>query len=162
MRSELVLNRFGVLAFSLAFLCVFPVMQGNGYAEERKTTAPTEYEVKAAFVYNFIKFVEWPDDGPSEDTVWLCILGDLPDVTDFANLGGRQVKGKRMTVLVLGEPGEAGSCDVLFLAANQTGRLQEIIESLEDRPTLTISDTEGYARRGVMINMFLREQTHPL
>ncbi len=159
MRSERVLNIFRILVFALVFLCAVPVMQGNGSAEERGTSAPAEYEVKAAFVYNFIKFVEWPDaGGPPGDSIRLCILGELPDAAAFANLGRRQVRGKRMTVLTLDRPGEASGCDVLFVAANQTGRLREIIESLEDRPTLTIGDTEGYARRGVMINMFLENK----
>lgn len=158
MRSEL-LNIFRILVFTLAFLCAVPVMHGKGSAEERGTPAPAEYEVKAAFVYNFIKFVEWPDAGvPPGDSIRLCILGDLPDAAAFTNLGGRQIRGKRMTVLALDRPGETRGCDVLFVAANQTGRLREIIEALEDRPTLTISDTEGYARRGVMINMFLENK----
>ena len=159
MRSERVLNIFRILvvALALAFLCAVPVMQVSVSAEERGTPAPAEYEVKAAFVYNFIKFVEWPDTGGG-DSIRLCILGELPDAAAFANLEGRQVRGKRMTVLTLDRPGEARGCEVLFVTANQTGRLQEIIESLEDRPTLTISDTEGYARRGVMINMFLENK----
>jgi len=134
------------------------VMQTNGSAEERKTAAPTEYEVKAAFVHNFVKFVEWPAVGQPGDSIRLCILGDPPNVEAFATLSGRQVGGKRLIVLPIIRPGEVIDCEVLFVTANQAARLPEIVETLDDLPILTIGDTEGYARHGVMINMFLENK----
>jgi hypothetical protein len=159
MRSEPVQNRFRVLALSLAFLCAAAVLQGTASAEEGRSSARAEYEVKAAFVYNFVKFVEWPDAaGLSHDRVRLCVLGDLPDAPAFLHLDGTVVRGKKVSVVALKDAVEVHTCDVLFVATNQSGRLPDVIGSLKDRPVLTIGDTEGYALRGVMINMFLENK----
>jgi len=134
-------------------------MRGTASADEVRPSVRAEYEVKAAFVYNFVKFVEWPATrGPASDRVRLCVLGDLPGDLAFANLAGTFVQGKKISVLTVKELGDERNCDVLFVAANQTGRLPEILDALEDSPVLTIGDTEGYARRGIMINMFLEKK----
>ncbi len=140
---------------SLALLVAGLVLQGSTWAEEDRSSR-AEYEVKAAFVYNFVKFVEWPDaGGPAADRLRLCVLGNVADALPFAKLAGAFAQGRKLAVLTLKERDSAGDCDVLFVAANQTGRLAEIIGALEDRPVLTIGDTDGYAERGIMINMFL-------
>jgi hypothetical protein len=135
------------------------LLRGEGYAAERRTSAPTEYQVKAAFVYNFIKFVEWPLRGQSgnaaEDTVRLCVLGEFPDRAAFAALDGQEMTGKRLSLVFLQEPEESRDCQVLFLPSTVSNKLPEVLAVLQGQPTLTIGDTEGYARRGVMINMYL-------
>ena len=138
------------------------LLRGEGYAAERRTSAPTEYQVKAAFVYNFIKFVEWPlrDQGGNvpEETIRLCVLGELPDKASFEALDGQEIMGKRLSLVFLQEPEESRDCQVLFLQSSLSNSLPEVLEVLQKRPTLTIGDTEGYARRGVMINMYLENK----
>jgi len=135
------------------------LLRGEGYAAERRMSAPPEYQVKAAFVYNFIKFVEWPLPGQSgnaaEDTVRLCVLGELPDKAAFAALDGQEIAGKRLFLVFLQETEESRDCQVLFLPSTVSNKLPEVLEVLQGQPILTIGDTEGYARRGVMINMYL-------
>ena len=128
-------------------------------ARDQRTPAPAEYEVKAAFVYNFIKFVEWPLRGQggnvTEETVRLCVLGDLPDKAPFEALEGQEIMGKRLSLVFLREPEASPACQILFLPSSVSNRLSEVLDVLQGQPTLTIGDTEGYARRGVMINMYL-------
>jgi len=148
------------VAWAALMLLVAGLLQrGDGYAAERKISAPTEYQVKAAFVYNFIKFVEWPLRGQggnvTEDTVRLCVLGDPPDKATFAALDGQEIMGKRLSLVFLQGPEESRGCQVLFLPSTVSNKLPEVLEVLQGQPTLTIGDTEGYARRGVMINMYL-------
>jgi hypothetical protein len=135
------------------------LLRGEGYAAERRISAPPEYQVKAAFVYNFIKFVEWPLRGQignaAEDTVRLCVLGEPPDKAAFSALDGQEIKGKRLFLVFLQEPGESRDCHVLYLPSTVSNKLPEVLAVLQGQPTLTIGDTEGYARRGVMINMYL-------
>jgi len=143
-------------AFFLALLCAVLAVQGRGIASERSVPAPSEYEVKAAFVYNFINFVEWPSD--PGDPVRLCVLGELPDTAAFNRLNGREVRRKRLAVVPLRALGDVRSCDILFLADRLPHQLPEVLARLNGNPTLTISDTDGFARRGVMINLFLEEK----
>jgi hypothetical protein len=135
------------------------LQHGDGYAAERRTAAPAEYQVKAAFVNNFIKFVEWPLRGQGgnvpEETVRLCVLGDLPDKAPFEALDGQEIMGKHLSLVFILEPEESRDCQVLFLPSTVSNSLPEVLKVLQGRPTLTIGDTEGYARRGVMINMYL-------
>ncbi len=155
MRSERALNRLRALSLALAFLASAPAL---GSAEEGKA-APPEYDVKAAFVYNFVKFIEWPSAGmPAGESIRLCVLGTLPVSKAFSGLEGRQVQGRTMPVLAVVRPKEIQGCNVLFVAADRTGRLDEVLETLGDRPVLTIGDTEGFARRGIMINLFLENR----
>lgn len=156
MRSEprAVIRRF---AAAMITLLVAGILQrGDACAAERRAPAPAEYQVKAAFVYNFIKFVEWPPDGNAlGPTVRLCVLGDLPDRAPFESLDGQEIMGKRLSLVFLREPRESRGCEVLFLASSLSSRVPEVLDVLQGQPTLTIGDTEGYAKRGIMINMYL-------
>ena len=143
----------------LALLLAVPVPWGNGYAAERNAPPPAEYQLKAAFVYNFIKFVEWPSGTwPTGDTFRVCLLGEVPAAAPFEDLNGQEILGRRLSVTILKSPQEALACQVLFLASLPPPRLTEVLDTLSGAAVLTIGDTEGYARRGVMINMFLENK----
>lgn len=139
-----------------AFLFLCLLQTKGGLAAERGAPPAGEYQVKAAFVYNFIKFVSWPpgEDSP-ENAIKLCILGDLPDAAPFNDLEGQEIIGKRLNIVQLREPRDGLTCQVLFLASSLSRRLTETLEIIRGRPILTIGDTDGYAQRGVMINMYL-------
>jgi hypothetical protein len=135
------------------------VLTGQVCAQERKAPVQAEYRVKAAFIYNFIKFVEWPANGSANrDEIRLCTLGAYPDAEAFEDLSGEEVRGKRLTVQSLQDEREARSCDVVFLPSTQSRNLPHVMSALAGIPILTIGDTEGYARQGVMINMFLENK----
>jgi hypothetical protein len=143
----------------LAMLLAVPVPGENGHAAERVVPAPAEYQVKAAFVYNFIKFVEWPSgERLTGDTFRVCLLGQAPAAMSFDDLNGQEVLGRRLSVTLLKSPQEARSCQVLFVAASHSARLTEVLDTVSGIPVLTIGDTEGYAKQGVMINMFLENK----
>jgi hypothetical protein len=146
-----------VLAAAVLVLCL--LQRGGGYAAERGEPPSGEYQVKAAFVYNFIKFVEWPSgERLTGDTFRVCILGEVPAAAPFEDLNGQEVLGRRLSVTMLKSPQEARACQVLFVAAPPSVRLTEVLDSLSGVPVLTIGDTDGYAKRGIMINMFLENK----
>jgi len=146
-----------MIAAAVFVLCL--EQSGRGFAAERSTRSSGEYQVKAAFVYNFIKFVTWPSQESSEGGVArLCILGELPDAAPFDDLEGQEILGKRLHLVYLKEPQEARSCQVLFLSSSLSRRLTEALEQVRGHPVLTVGDTDGYAKRGVMINMYLENK----
>ena len=139
-----------VAAFAAAVLVLCLLQREGVYAAERGAPPSGEYQVKAAFVYNFIKFVEWPaGQNAGEDTLRLCVLGDVPAMAPFADLDGKMVKGKRLTVSTMMDPQTAGACHVLFVSSSLSRRINEVLDVVKGRPTLTVGDTEGYARRGI-------------
>lgn len=113
----------------------------------------SEYEVKAAFVYNFTRFVQWPRSrasGPLD----ICVIGEDPfgSAIDEA-VENKRVGGREITVKRLSEIEKAKACEVLFIASSEDEEVERIVETLAGVPVLTVGDTEDFAERGGMINL---------
>ena len=118
---------------------------------------PSEYEVKAAFIHNIAKFVEWPASAPSSGSARLCLLGQNPFGNALDALQGKQIGGLRWEI-VPADPGtNLRECRVLFIAASEKGNLGGILKNIGNSPVLTIGDSGGYAGQGVMVNFYLEE-----
>ncbi len=119
----------------------------------------TEYEIKAGFMYNIAKFVEWPEG--SADTrkpLVLCVLGTDPFGKALDDLNGRPVGGRRLEVRRASSLKDLKDCHMLFISGSEKERLPRILEALRDSAILTIGDTTGYAGRGVMVNFYLDQK----
>jgi hypothetical protein len=117
---------------------------------------PTEYEVKAAFIHNIAKFVEWPDkaaSGPRE--LKLCILGKNPFGSAIETLHNKTIGTMRWEVATVSPKDDLSSCRVLYISASESANLEQLLNSTKGRAVLTIGDTEGYAVRGVIINFYM-------
>jgi hypothetical protein len=117
---------------------------------------PTEYEVKAAFVYNFAKFVEWPAEvfaGPA-DSLRLCVLADAPVVSNLRQVAsGKEVGGRSLEVRKL-ENLSIDHCHVVFVTrAGDRAELQQFLDAARDRSVLTVADMDGFLAQGGMINL---------
>jgi hypothetical protein len=124
---------------------------------EAQAAPPTEYEVKAAFIHNIAKFVEWPAAPPADGKLRLCILGQDPFGAATGVLQGKQVGGSVWEVRSVNLPGDLKACHVLFIAASESGNLRQIHQRIEGAAVLTVGDTPGYAEQGVMVNFYLEE-----
>ncbi len=122
-----------------------------------QTAKPTDVQVKAAYLYNFGHFVEWPPSangrGKSFD---VCVLGQDPfgRILD-TTLAGGTVAGRSVVARRISNPQESGSCRILFLSSSEEGRLNEIMEALDKSAVLTVSDIPEFSRRGGMIEFVL-------
>ena len=112
-----------------------------------------EYEIKAAYLYNFIKYVDWPSYG---DTISIGVLGNDPFGTALAPLNGKIVKGRRLVIKHLDSVRDAQQCQIIFVSSSEKQRLQEIFESLRSARVLTVGETQGFADGGGIIN-FIEE-----
>lgn len=115
--------------------------------------AATEYEIKAAFIYNFAKFVDWPPSLSPE--ISLCILGKDYFAGAFEEIQGKPVGGKKFTARRIAAPGEAKSCAILFISSSEKENLDRILGAVKGFNLLTVGDTEGFAQQGVVINLYL-------
>lgn len=148
-----------LLAGSLLLLALDAALPARAWASDRDPQAPSEYDLKVAFIYNFIKFVEWPPEGSGErKDLQLCVLGDAPVKAPFADLQGQELIGRRLVLAMLKEPQDVRSCQVLFVAQAMSRRMKEVLAAVKGRPVLTIGDTDGYARQGIMINMYIEKK----
>lgn len=124
-------------------------------------TALTEQEVKAAYLFNFAKFVDWPEGmfaSPSEP-FQICVFGQDP----FGRLldgviQGEQVDGKRLAAARPERIAELRSCHILFVSRSERGRLGEILAAVRGSNVLTVGEGEEFLEKGGMI-AFVRQGT---
>jgi hypothetical protein len=120
--------------------------------------APTEYEVKVAFIHNIAKFVEWPAvASPASGRARLCLLGDGPSGGAFEVLQGKPVGAANWEVVRVDGGRSLKECRVLFIASSERANLGRILARIEGSPVLTVGDTEGYAGQGVIVNFYQEE-----
>jgi hypothetical protein len=120
----------------------------------------SEYQVKAAFLFNFAKFVEWPADAfPTADApLQICVLGQDPFGRDFEQvIEDKAVNGHRLEVAHPEGVPQARACQVLFIASSEKQRAREILRALTGASVLTVGDAPGFARMGGVINFVLDE-----
>jgi hypothetical protein len=123
-----------------------------------QNSKPTDYDVKAAYLYNFGHFVDWPANAATakNDSFVVCVLGQDPfgPVLD-ATLAGESIAGKRVTAKRISTPQESANCQILFLSSAEDPQLHKIIEALNEQPVLTVSDMPQFSQRGGMIQFVL-------
>ena len=114
--------------------------------------------VKAAFVLNFIKFVEWPASAfhSPEDPIVLSVLGDDPTAASLASLDGKKVSGRRVVVRKIPALSALERCHVLFIGASEKAELQPVLRAVQRWHVLTVADFEGFEGRGGAIG-FVRQ-----
>jgi hypothetical protein len=120
--------------------------------------APTGSEVKAAYLFNFASFVEWPPAafGSSSEPLAVCVFGDDPfgRVLDDT-LAGERVAGRPLAARRIGRPAEAAGCQIVFVGTVDGRQTAEILRALDGRPTLTVGDTEDFTRQGGMVTFVM-------
>lgn len=117
----------------------------------------SEYAVKAAFVHNIAKFVEWPRPVVRGGKLRLCILGTDPIGEAIAVLHGKPVGGMSWEVRNIDHTANIKTCQVLFIAASEGGDIGRIQQRINGSAVLTVGDTRGYAEQGVMINLYIED-----
>ncbi|MGH9744179.1 MAG: YfiR family protein [Candidatus Acidiferrum sp.] len=119
---------------------------------------PSEYQVKATYLYNFGRFVKWPDSAPAGkgDSFSVCVLGQDPfgAILD-STLAGESLDGKPVVLRRFSKPQDAADCRILFISSNEEKHLDEILTALDENGVLTVSDMPGFTRRGGMIQFVL-------
>ena len=125
---------------------------GSDLPAQKETTK--EYQVKAAFLFNFCQFVEWPAEAFPEAQTPLVIgvLGEDPFggyLDEIAH--GEKVNNHPLVVQRYHRTDEIKVCHILFISQSEAKHLEQILESLKGRNILTVSDIDGFAQRNGMI-----------
>ncbi len=121
----------------------------TGWAE-----GPSEYQVKAVFLFNFTQFVEWPAQAfaSANAPFVIGILGKDPFGSQIDNVVRNESVDKHPLVIERYRTlDEMRDCNILFIEEEQTGELQHILAALKGRSVLTVTDSEGGDQQGVMI-----------
>jgi hypothetical protein len=141
-------RRLGRLALGLLALSLRP----------SSAVAVEEQQVKAAFLFNFAKFIAWPEPAAyaARQRFVFCLLGENPLGDALSELvRGKTVNGVAVEVRRGRTLSEIGACDVLYLSGADVDVQVPALKQAQLSPVLTVSDAAGFARRGGMIELFL-------
>lgn len=143
------------LAAAVALLLSSLLLVGNARASEFD-----EYAVKAAYLYNFAKFVEWPPGAfaNEEAPLLICIAGDNPFGPALASLSGKTVSTHPVEVRYMPMATDLDPCHVVYLSQAEQGRFKAILAKLVRLPILTVSDINDFAKVGGMIGLVEADQ----
>lgn len=136
---------------SLLFLLLL-FTAASGSAQDR------EYQIKAEFLERFTRFIEWPADSPVSDPsspFTICVIGENPYGTYLQDLADvERIHKKQIEVREISSVAEISSCNLLFISKSAKAALTSILNFTGEKPILTVSDTPGFAGRGVLINFY--------
>lgn len=137
----------GVVAFALTCSTVL--------AQQPRAS---EYQVKAAYLLNFGRFVKWPSTAPDKNESFAaCVIGADPfGATLDSTLAGETLDSKPVVIRRISKPQDAAACRILFISSTEGKRLREILTAIDQASVLTVSDMPGFSKRGGMIE-FVRE-----
>jgi uncharacterized protein DUF4154 len=121
--------------------------------------APTEYEVKAAFLYNFARFVEWPPESLRAEQFVIVVLGRDPfgavldDTVSGKTVGGRPIQVRRASRV-----DEVRDAQIVFVSASEAPDTPAILKALERPGLLTVGEVEGFVERGGTIKFTVQSK----
>lgn len=151
------MNRKILIAVSLlCWLTWFPLSTYS--SEGQHKIVKDEYEIKAGFLARFADYIEWPGGMNIYDTskpFVIGIIGQSPISTHLENRRPyKRIRGRKMNIKHFLSPEEIKDCHILFIAKSAKKDLPQILSITKNKPILTVGDTEGFARRGVHINIY--------
>jgi len=131
----------------------FSLLSGLLLALPAMALEQDEATVKAAFIYNFTKYVEWPPE--TNGPLLICLLGEPdPLLTALTTLEGKQSQGSNIHLRSTGrDGGSLEGCRVIVVGASETVRVAAILDSARKQPALTVSEIEHFADGGGMIGL---------
>jgi hypothetical protein len=135
------------------------ILLATSLAPITQAQTANEYQLKAAFLYNFAKFVEWPPDAFSGGTPLVVgLIGDDPfgGAIDQA-ISGKTVNGHQLTIQRLKWGQNLRACHILFIGSSERKRLAQIIESLRGAGVLTVGEMDKFVEQGGLINFVMED-----
>jgi hypothetical protein len=148
-------RRFAYLA-ALLLAAYSPLANRAAYADQ----SPTEYQVKAAYLFNFLKFVEWPDDAAADPHgKWVIgVVGDSPVGGELARLvEGKNVLGRDLQVKKFQAADNLRVCNILFISESEKKRVPSILAALRGSSVLTVADMGNFIGLGGMVELVVEE-----
>ena len=126
-----------------------------GWPDTGRTRDIPEYQLKAAFLFNAAKFVDWPPEALSPEVFTIGVLGEDPFGPALDVLATRTIKGKKIVIRRVSSLDRVRDCQLLFIASSELRRLPAVLSTLRQVPALTISDIDGFASGGGMLEMVM-------
>jgi len=154
------LRRLGILIIALSLSLSWAP---GALAQDRDSSDSSEYLIKAGFIFNFAKFVEWPPTtfAQPDSPIVIGILGTDPfgtiidHIVQDKKIGGRGFVVKRLKWGA--EAKDLRECKILFVGASERAHIDELVQIVKFLPILTVGETPGFAEHGGVIRFVLED-----
>lgn len=137
----------------LMILCIGFLMPISAVAQQ------SEYTIKAVFLEHFTRFIEWPESFEIADAsypFYVAVIGENPFGSILDQIySDQKIKNRKVEILYISTLDEITECQILFISSSNEEILPEILSRTRNKPILTVSDTNGFAENGVLINFYL-------
>lgn len=137
----------GLRLFLLLLLLALPAARSLGQVN-------SESQLKAAFLVNFLKYVEWPGNAP---TATICLFGRDTLGPHLAAYEGRTIAGRELRIRRVSSPEQLADCQALFIPDTEEARFGAVLRWVDRQPVLTVSDVDVFARLGGAIALVRTE-----
>lgn len=167
LKKMMIENKMKIKIYKLFFLVlVFTMLFNSVYAE---TEQEQEYKVKAAFLYNFLKFIDWPPTKISDEkTINIGIIGTNPFGKAFEPVLDKKIDDKNIAIKLFNSTEQSKltseqidsikKCHVLFVCGSEKKQFKEILYLVNENNILTVGDTIGFLDAGGIINFMIEDQ----
>ena len=154
--KEILFRATRALIVCLVLVTVMPCMIFRVHAESPPSR---EYVVKAAFLYNFAKFVKWPEATfpVTDKTISICILGKDPFGPALNTIEDKFLKGKKVVIRHVETLDQDEDCRIVFISNSEHEHFPQILDTLKYSNVLTVGDTDGFTKLGGILNFVLVE-----
>lgn len=135
---------------SKIFIIVFFVLIGlNSFNANAQRPM---HEIHSMLIFNFIKYIEWPDNTKSGDFV-IVVYGDDDVYDQLSKLyGQRKIKGQNAEIVNVSDVSEINNAHIIYLSSNKSRDFEAILEQYDTKPTLIVTDKSGLGEKGSSIN----------
>jgi hypothetical protein len=147
----------------IGITCLLSAMALGGHAEALDSSDSSEYLIKAGFIYNFAKLVEWPTASfaQPDSPIVIGILGEDPfGATLDRIVADKKINGRGFAVKRVKwsrDFKDLRDCNILFVSSSEKEHIESVIDAMKGLPILTIGDAPGFAKRGGIINFMLED-----
>ncbi|HXH49852.1 MAG TPA: YfiR family protein [Terriglobia bacterium] len=152
----MILRRFILTGIVAAWFAAGSVAEARA-----QSLSPQEYEnqVKATFIYNFSRFIEWPAETftRGKSSLTICVLGNNPFGGALDSIEGKNVQGRKIEIERLAGLSKLDACKILFVSSSEREHLKEILESAKHSRILTISEINQFTQAGGVVALAMRK-----
>lgn len=144
-----------IVVLSLPFFLLIHLISPEARAQDTSSRA---YAIKAGFIYNFTRFIKWPPQSNKSNGYNICVIGDNPFGSILDRLEKKhRLKEHPLKIKIDVSQGNLDGCHILFVSFSERFNVEKIVEQTKDLQILTVGDTEGFAERGIDINLVVAE-----
>jgi hypothetical protein len=145
------------LNISLLMLAAALFDAGPGHCADASFT---EYHVKALFLYNFAKYVDWPAQtfSTTNAPITIGVLGQNNFGDDLKSaVAGKTINGRKIIILQIENESDCGKCQILFISNSEDERVADILSKIKTLPILTVGESDPFFQQGGIIHFALKD-----